>query len=223
MVVTLLPITDHFVGSSLCNAILCRLHIIVTQLNHLRPHSLNTIRHTASCRARKAPNARLLQEARRWLTEPTPSKHLLRSRQCLFRVYLQNYIRIVDTFANLTLWCFNHSSLKKCDRALHCPSAGFLRIGGPEQAVTPIVGIIEATALSSATVTEWTRFIRQLLADNVDERKLAKRKYHRGHLVEGVWVVAGIERTKEKKMFCSGSGEHGRQNHQRYSLPTHFA
>jgi hypothetical protein len=31
----------------------------------------------------------------------------------------------------------------------------------------------------------------------IDGSKLGKRKYHRGHRVEGVWVVGGIERTHE--------------------------
>lgn len=34
------------------------------------------------------------------------------------------------------------------------------------------------------------------------ETKMGKRKYHRGHKVEGVWVVAGVERTAEKKIFA---------------------
>jgi hypothetical protein len=29
----------------------------------------------------------------------------------------------------------------------------------------------------------------------VDESKFGKRKYHRGHRVEGVWVIGGVERT----------------------------
>ncbi|KII71684.1 hypothetical protein RF11_11486 [Thelohanellus kitauei] len=82
---------------------------------------------------------------------------------------------------------------------------------------TPAVEIIEVTALSSPTVTEWTLFIRQLFAYNidfsdaviwgnvivveVDETKLGKRKYYKGHRVEGVWVIAGIERTEEKECF----------------------
>ena len=35
----------------------------------------------------------------------------------------------------------------------------------------------------------------------IDETKLGKRKYHRGHRVEGVWVVAGVELTAERKIF----------------------
>lgn len=35
----------------------------------------------------------------------------------------------------------------------------------------------------------------------IDESKFGKRKYHRGHRVEGVWVVGGIERTEERRCF----------------------
>lgn len=35
----------------------------------------------------------------------------------------------------------------------------------------------------------------------VDETKLGKRKYNRGHRVDGVWVVAGVERTGNRKVF----------------------
>lgn len=34
----------------------------------------------------------------------------------------------------------------------------------------------------------------------VDETKLGKRKYHKGHKVKGARFVAEIERTSEKKM-----------------------
>ena len=35
----------------------------------------------------------------------------------------------------------------------------------------------------------------------IDETKLGKRKYHRGHRVDGVWVVVGVERTLERRVF----------------------
>lgn len=37
----------------------------------------------------------------------------------------------------------------------------------------------------------------------VDESKFGKRKSHRGHRVEGVWVVGGVERTQERKIFLT--------------------
>ena len=36
----------------------------------------------------------------------------------------------------------------------------------------------------------------------IDETKMGKRKYHRGHRVDGVWVVVGVERTIERKVFA---------------------
>jgi len=35
----------------------------------------------------------------------------------------------------------------------------------------------------------------------LDESKFGKRKQHRGHHVEGVWVLGGVERTRERKLF----------------------
>ncbi|KII67994.1 hypothetical protein RF11_01995 [Thelohanellus kitauei] len=80
---------------------------------------------------------------------------------------------------------------------------------------TPVVGIIEITGLSSATVTEWTRFIRQILADSVDfsdtviggneivvevhETKLGKRKYRKVHRVEGYGLLLA-DRTEDKNV-----------------------
>lgn len=81
----------------------------------------------------------------------------------------------------------------------------------------PVTGIVATSGHHTEAVTDWTGFIRQLCADNVDfedvkiggpgvivevdETKLGKRKYHRGHRVDGVWVMAGVERSTEKKVF----------------------
>lgn len=82
----------------------------------------------------------------------------------------------------------------------------------------PSEGLKTTLKLSSKTVCDWAGFLRQLVGNSVneielqiggdgvvveiDETKLGKRKYHRGHYVEGVWVIVGIERTVEKKMFA---------------------
>ena len=71
---------------------------------------------------------------------------------------------------------------------------------------------------SSHTVAEYIRHFQQLVASSideddtliggpnvvveVDESKMGKRKYHRGHPVEGVWIVGGVERTSERKIFA---------------------
>ncbi|KAI8083937.1 hypothetical protein BDF21DRAFT_337793, partial [Thamnidium elegans] len=35
----------------------------------------------------------------------------------------------------------------------------------------------------------------------IDESKFGKRKHNRSHRVEGVWVIGGVERTPERKVF----------------------
>jgi hypothetical protein len=37
----------------------------------------------------------------------------------------------------------------------------------------------------------------------IDESKFGKRKYHRGHRVEGVWVVGGVECTAQRKRLIT--------------------
>ena len=37
----------------------------------------------------------------------------------------------------------------------------------------------------------------------IDESKFGKKKYHRGHPVEGVWDLGGVERTADRERhFC---------------------
>ena len=36
----------------------------------------------------------------------------------------------------------------------------------------------------------------------IDESKFGKRKYHRGHHVEGAWVIGGVERPVERRVFA---------------------
>lgn len=74
---------------------------------------------------------------------------------------------------------------------------------------------------SSSTVTNWIRFFQQLvtadmenLPENVekiggegvvveiDEAKFGKRMFNQGHMVRGVWVVGGVERTPERRFHC---------------------
>jgi transposase-like protein len=75
------------------------------------------------------------------------------------------------------------------------------------------------TSHSSGTITEYYGHFRGLVADalddedwtvggqnvivEVDESKFGKRKYNRGHHVDGAWVIGGIERTAERRFFVS--------------------
>jgi hypothetical protein len=76
---------------------------------------------------------------------------------------------------------------------------------------------INASGCSSATVTAFYKHFRILVATTfenidtmiggegieveIDETKLGKRKYHRGHRVEGVWILVGVEKTNDRKIF----------------------
>lgn len=82
----------------------------------------------------------------------------------------------------------------------------------------PIKSTLVITGHSSETVNRIYKLFRIYIAaefDNVeikiggpgvevqlDECKFGKRKYHRGHRVEGVWVFGGVEVTEERKMFA---------------------
>jgi len=73
------------------------------------------------------------------------------------------------------------------------------------------------TGHSTATITDYIGHFSDLVAHDIresscviggigviveiDETKLGKRKYHKGHRVDGVWVVVGVERTPERKVF----------------------
>jgi hypothetical protein len=74
------------------------------------------------------------------------------------------------------------------------------------------------TGHSSPTVTAFNGYFRQLVASTlesddtiiggegivvqVDETKMGKRKYNRGHRVEGAWVIVGVEITEERRVFA---------------------
>lgn len=91
---------------------------------------------------------------------------------------------------------------------------GYLWLSGANSTTITIL-----TGHSSHTIADYLRHFQQLVAGNIseddatiggpnivveiDESKMGKRKYHRGHRVEGVWIVGGIERTAERKMFAT--------------------
>jgi hypothetical protein len=67
------------------------------------------------------------------------------------------------------------------------------------------------------TITDFSRHFRQLVSGaleehdsliggedvivEIDESKFGKRKHNRGHPVDGVWVIGGVERTENRKLF----------------------
>lgn len=73
------------------------------------------------------------------------------------------------------------------------------------------------SGLDNETISNYYSHFRQLVGSSIteqdtviggpgvvieiDETKLGKRKYNRGHRVDGVWVLAGIERTEAARTF----------------------
>ena len=77
--------------------------------------------------------------------------------------------------------------------------------------------IIHELKLSKKTCIEWTVFFREAcltmmvehsepiggngIEVEIDESKFGKRKYYRGHRVEGQWIFGGREKYNKKKVF----------------------
>ena len=77
--------------------------------------------------------------------------------------------------------------------------------------------VMHELKLSKKTVTEWFMFLRESciyavmngseqiggngIEVEIDESKFGKRKYHRGHKVEGQWVFGGREKYNKQKIF----------------------
>lgn len=114
---------------------------------------------------------------------------------------------------NISCSIFNQTFLSTCKFGVH----NLLKICYLYLHKVPTTEIVKMTGIQSEAVTSWCLFLREMLADDlntediriggenviveIDETKLGKRKYNRGHLVDGVWVVGGIERTPQKKAF----------------------
>lgn len=78
--------------------------------------------------------------------------------------------------------------------------------------------IVRFTGCADKTITTYMGYFRQLVVSSLDtddemvggegiiveldESKFGKRKFNRGHRVEGAWVFGGVERTQERKMFA---------------------
>lgn len=98
----------------------------------------------------------------------------------------------------------------KCNEVLHL---GYLWLTNCTSTTT-----LQHTKHSSSTISTYRNFFRQLVCGmldpddiiigvpdiivQVDETKIGKRKYHRGHRVEGAWVIVGVELTGERLVFA---------------------
>ena len=92
-----------------------------------------------------------------------------------------------------------------------------LKLGLLWLAKAPVDTALVLTGHSEHTVCNFYRYFRQLTCSalkeedtviggagitvEIDETKLGKRKYHRGHQVDGVWVLVGIEKLPHGKIF----------------------
>jgi hypothetical protein len=82
---------------------------------------------------------------------------------------------------------------------------------------TPSSSMMPAMRSNARTIASYVAYFRQLVGATlefddtiiggqgivveIDESKFGKRKYNRGHSVEGMWVLGGVERTAAKKTF----------------------
>lgn len=105
--------------------------------------------------------------------------------------------------------CFFYKSCLKINEILHLSFVWLC--GAPNDFALSYFGY------SSHTVAAYFYYFRQLVADSleeidfkiggegvvveIDESKFGKRKYEHGHPVEGVWILGGVERTEERKVF----------------------
>jgi hypothetical protein len=78
--------------------------------------------------------------------------------------------------------------------------------------------IVSITGHSNTTISSYISLFRQVVSASldrddtiiggegivveIDESKFGKRKYYRGHRVEGVWVIGGVKRTDQRLMFA---------------------
>lgn len=109
-------------------------------------------------------------------------------------------VRFGTFFANSRLPC--HRIMFMCYLWLLKTSAGAIAL---------------QTGLSKPTISAFMGHCRQLVSSamdaddsiiggegiqvEIDECKLSKRKYNRGHRVDGAWIVGGVENTVERKAF----------------------
>ena len=93
--------------------------------------------------------------------------------------------------------------------------------------------MVHELKISKKTVIEWSLFFREccfsrIIDDSVaiggpgieveiDESKFGKRKYYRGHKVEGQWVFGGREKYDKRKIFMISCSQQKAENFNSYN------
>lgn len=106
-------------------------------------------------------------------------------------------------------YTFFYGSHLNCCQILYL---GYLWLSGTPHGVAKTI-----TGHSKQVITRFYSYFRQLVSSTleindtiiggpgievqIDESKIAKRKYNRGHRIDGAWVIGGVEVTEEKKIF----------------------
>ena len=90
------------------------------------------------------------------------------------------------------LWIHKVETMKIVEMTLHNPNTVKLWLDRFREAVT-----MDLEAFGEDNMIGGDEIIVE-----IDESKFGKRKYHRGHRVEGCWVVGGRERTEDRRMFA---------------------
>jgi len=97
-----------------------------------------------------------------------------------------------------------------CNKILHMAylwlagcshKAIMLLTGHSKQAVTNFITIFQ-DLVGCAIDSDDTIIGGENVIVEIDESKFGKRKYNKGHRVEGVWVLGGVERTSNRLMFA---------------------
>jgi len=83
-----------------------------------------------------------------------------------------------------------------------CPNNSIQLITGHSSAtISSIIGNIREIIKNTIVETKGKIGGNGIIVE-IDESKFGKRKYHRGHKVDGVWIVGGVERTNERNFFA---------------------
>lgn len=104
---------------------------------------------------------------------------------------------------------FSKSRLK-CNEVMHmaylwlsgCNNSTIMNMNGhSKQCISNFITLFRQVVATSLE-TDDTVIGGEGIIVEIDESKFGKRKYNRGHRVEGVWVIGGVERSAQRLMFA---------------------